>query len=206
MIGILLLALAQHAVISARAGMVTYTEGVVNVRAGEHAVHAEINQHVGEGNALATGPSGRAEIMLTPDSYLRVLPYTGVRLESEQLDRIVLRLTAGAAIADIDGLDHDLPIRVHLNGIEIAIRKDGIYLFEPDRVAVIDGELAIGRPTSGEEQRLRKGRSLVRMGDSFSEVPTGTDIGEHSLVRWNEQRSDDLTPSRRGRQPRGFRF
>jgi len=191
MTAILMVLLAQHAVISARAGMVTYTEGVVNTVA---------NAHVGEGNSLITGPSGRAEIMLVPDSYLRILPYSSVLLESERLEHIVLKLGTGAAIADINEIDDDLPIFVQLDGLEVRIQEKGLYLFEPDRVAVLEGELEL------TEGRLRKGETLVRDNGTFSQVPLRSDIEAHPLVRWNALRTEQLVARRPRRQVRPFRF
>jgi hypothetical protein len=183
MTAILILLLAQHAVVSARAGLVTYTEGWVNVA---------VDDLVGEGNSLTTGPSGRAEITLNPDSYLRILPYTGVVIESEEVGEIRFRLTGGSALAEIHSLDGDFPIRVGLEGLEVVIPKAGTYLFEPDRVVVLDGELQLPDPDS----RIRKGRSLVRTGDTFSEVETPDGIEDHALVEWNETRNRDLVPRR----------
>ena len=193
MTALLILFLAQHAVISAKAGLATYTEGVVNVG---------VNEHVGQGNMLETGPSGRAEIMLNPDSYLRVLPYTRVRLDSERLDRIELDLLDGTAIMDVDNIDDEMPIRIHLGGLEVAVLNDGVYLFETDSVSVLDGELRVG----DEGTRLRKGWSLLRNDDAFSEVRTEEAIEDHPLVRWNKARSEQLTPRLPRRPLRPFRF
>jgi hypothetical protein len=87
-----MLLLSQHVVISARAGLVTYAEGVVSVPAREH---------VGQGNVLRTGPSGRAEVLLQADAYLRVPTYTHVRLVSDALDAGELERTEAATIIEI---------------------------------------------------------------------------------------------------------
>jgi hypothetical protein len=187
---ILILLLAQHVVISARAGLVTYAEGVVSVPA---------STHVGEGNILQTGPSGRAEVLLQADAYLRVRPYSGIRLVSESLDTVEVELTGGAALVEIREIEENFPITVRLAGLEVRLRREGVYLFEPERVAVLEGELDYGA------ERLGEGRSLVRSGETFAQARNGEDLADHDLVEWSDRRSDTLSPNR-VRRPRPFRF
>jgi len=191
---ILALALAQHAVISARAGFLTYSEGAVNALPAEH---------LGVDNTLATGPSGRVEMMLTPDSYVRLVPFSSLRLDAEELDRIEVVLIEGSAIFDIREIDSDFPIRVRRgDGMEISIGKRGVYLFEPDRVSVLDGELEINH----DGERLKKGWSLVEREGSIDREPSGDDVENHIAVQWNDVRIEALKPERPLRRFRSYRF
>ena len=138
---LILLLLVQHVVISAKAGMVTLSHGWVNLDA---------RSHVGEGNPLTTGTDSKVEILLSPDSYLRMKSDSEIVLECEDLDQIAVRLTKGEAIIDVARIDKKMPISVRVGDLETHIRKSGIYLFQSDGVFVLKGELRVG-PAVGQE-------------------------------------------------------
>ena len=122
---LVLLMLLQHALISAKAGMVTLSHGWVNLT---------VNGHIGEGNPLTTGTDSRVEILLGPDSYLRMRSDSEIVLECESLDKIAVRLTKGAAIIDVNRIDKKMPISVRVGDLETHIGKSGLYLVQSDGV------------------------------------------------------------------------
>jgi hypothetical protein len=193
---LLILLLLQHGVISAKSGLITFTDGRVNVRGREH---------IGEGNDLTTRTNGRAEFLLNPDSYMRIMGDTRLILESESLDRISVRLIRGAAVIDADDVDDDMPIRVATGRLEILVVDDGLYLFDEERIYVLDGKLRI----DGTDTEIKKDWLLIPEngdpdGDGYDLVRFDDDP-PHPLLRWNERRaaaiSRSLTRPNRDRFP-----
>ena len=200
---LLVILLVQHAVISARAGLITYVRNLT----------VAVDEHIGEGNEVHGGPGSRFEAMLTPDSYVRMRGASAIALESETLDRTVIRVLSGTAIIDAGRVDRDIPIRVRLGELEFSIAKDGLYLFEEDRVVVLDGEMNVTpQHETMADGRLRKGWAVARSEADRSYVRIQLDTDEFDalpLVRWSRQRSAQLAPERtlrRDRPGRRWRF
>ncbi len=182
---LVLLMLLQHAVISAKAGMVTLSHGWVNLT---------VNGHIGEGNPLTTGTDSRVEILLGPDSYLRMRSDSEIVLECESLDKIAVRLTKGAAIIDVNRIDKKMPISVRVGDLETHIRKSGLYLVQSDGVSVLKGELRVGPVV-----KVKKGWKITGSNRDFEKKKIGK-LDTHPLVEWNSRRVDEMN-KRTSRDP-----
>ena len=201
---LLVILLLQHAVISARGGLVTYVRNMTQL----------VDTHMGEGNPIQSNRGSRFEAMLGPDTYVRIRDDTEIVLESEALDHVVLRVVEGTAIVSARNLDEDIPIRILMTDLEFTIGNDGVYLFEPDRITVLDGEMRVTDANGNfNDTRLRKDWTLVRQGaeETFAEarLEDADRIEALPLVRWDRQRTAQLTPEpifRRVRPTRRFRF
>jgi len=174
---LILLMLLQHAVISAKAGMVTLSHGWVNL---------DTNGHIGEGNPLTTGSDSKAETLLRPDSYLRMLDDSEIVLECEDLDQLAVRLTKGDAIIDVTRIDKKMPIRVRVGDLETQIRKKGVYLLQNDGVSVLNGELRLGPGV-----KIKKGWKVSGSNGDFRKMKFEK-AETHPLVEWNARRSKEL--------------
>jgi hypothetical protein len=201
----LMIVLAQHAIISARAGYITFARGLTSVAAGQ--------DHIGEGNVVKSEPGARFEAALGPYSYVRLRGAATILLESESLESPVVRLLEGAMIIDADDVDDDIPIRFIVDDLTFSVRKNGLYLVERNRVTVLEGELGIDDPSgSVQSNRLRQKWTLAVEGETPA-LRELTDVGEFEdvpLVEWSRQRSDQLEPRptfpRRRGGGRRFRF
>lgn len=201
---LLIALLLQHAVISARAGLVTYVRNIA----------AQVDEQMGQGVEIRGQRGSRFEAMLTPDTYVRMRNDSAIVLESEALDRIVLRRVSGAMIIDVKNIDGDIPIRVRTGDMEFSIGKDGVYLFEQDRASVLDGEMRFSDSTGNfDGERLKKEWTVGRSGPDQPlakvQLEDLSDIRAMPLVRWSEQRTRQLTPEPtfiRNRNGRRFRF
>ncbi len=203
---LLAILLLQHAVISARAGLITYAENVT----------AAVDAHMETGRTVESGPGSRFEAMLGSDTYVRTRGRAAIVLESEALDDTRLRVVEGMAIVDARNIDPEIPIRVLVGELEYAIGHDGLYLFEARRVVVLDGELEVRDPDGRfDGARLGADRALIRrppdgvLDEVRLDEPDA--IENLPLVRWSRQRTARLTPEpvfRRGRPGvnRRFRF
>lgn len=203
---LLVILLLQHAVISARAGLITYAE---NMTAG-------VDAHMETGRAIESGPGSRFEAMLGSDTYVRTRGRATIVLESEALDDVRLRVVEGMAAVSALNIDPEIPIRVLVGDVEYVIGRDGTYLFEDRRVVVLDGELEVRDPDGRfDGARLGKEWALIRRAPDgvLAEVRLDdpSQVENLPLVRWSRQRTARLTPDpvfRRGRPGvnRRFRF
>lgn len=200
---LLIVLLAQHAIISARAGYITFSRGLTSVIEGQ--------DHIGEGNVIKTQPGARFEAALGPDSYVRLRGAAAIRLESESLENPVVRLIEGAMIIDADNVDDDLPIRFLVDDLSFSVRKNGLYLVERHRVTALEGELGIDDPSgSVPGNRLRHRWTLLMEGETptLGELTGTGEFDDMPLIEWSRQRNEQLTPQPtfRRRRDGGRRF
>src|SRR5947209_4227760 len=98
-LGVATLATAGYAqnVISARAGLIHYTEGDVYLK--DTLVNLKFGQfpEIKEGETLRT-EEGRAEVMLTPGSFLRLSENSSVRMISSKLTDVKVEVLTGSAL------------------------------------------------------------------------------------------------------------
>ena len=194
---LILLLVTQHSVISARSGLLSFVDGDVN---------AAGREHIGEGSDLTTRSNGRAEFMLSPYAYMRILGDTSVVLESESLESVAVRLVRGAAVIDAEEVDKDMPIRVRIGDLNVLVVKDGLYLFARDGLYVLDGEVRI----EGTETKIKKDRLLLPAtsiegggGESVGYESVGYEIvgfeapPASPLLRWNARRASSIARSER---------
>lgn len=186
---LLIILLAQHAVISARAGLITYVRNLT----------VAVDTHIGEGNTVRGRLGSRFEAMLGPDAYLRMRDDAAVTMRSDALDNTVLEILDGAVIVEARKLYDDMSIEVVRDSAEFTIRKNGVYLFQPDRVTVLDGEMFVNDPAAGlEHHKLKKDSQLARQapGMPFAVVEAGNveEIENMPLVVWSDRRSSSLDP------------
>jgi hypothetical protein len=202
---LLVILLLQHVVISARSGLVTYVRSMT----------VEVDQHMEEGNEIRGGRGSRFEAMLGSDTYVRMRDSSAIVLDSEALDSTFLRLVEGSAVIDARKIDEDFPIRLLMGDFEFSIGHDGLYLFERDRVVVLEGEILVSDSEGNfRDTRLKEEWMLARQApDSVFtalEIEDTAAVDRLPLVRWSRQRTNQLTPAPVFRRSRGtgrrFRF
>lgn len=173
---------AQRA-ISARAGLLHYIEGRVDIDG--QIVEPETYRftHLQQDQILTTKTRCRVELLLNPYAFLRVAENSSVRLVSADLMDTRIELLSGRAILDVDDIENGNSITVVVQGMEIEIRKDGLYQFAvPDLLRVYDGEAVLA------EAKVTKGRQIEISGASLE--PAKFDREEHDdLYRWNARRA-----------------
>src|SRR5438046_9106326 len=96
-----ILLLMQY-MISAKAGLVNYDDGQVNVR---------LHEQITAGAPIETGLQSHVELLLNPGSFLRIGEDSQVVLDSAELSNIAVRIAKGAAVIDTRDLDTQIPMR-----------------------------------------------------------------------------------------------
>jgi hypothetical protein len=179
---------AQH-VISARSGVVQYTEGTV--LADNKPVDTSLGHflQLQENQQLDT-EEGRAEVLLNPGVVLRLGENGSVKMLSSKLTDTRVEILKGSAILEANALSNetkDNAVTLVYKGITFAPLKNGLYRIDTDpaRVRVYEGELLVTSP--GGELRLKKGHEAMLDGELVAGKfdPKADD----DLYRWSARRS-----------------
>jgi hypothetical protein len=187
LIGFSGLASAQS-VISAKAGLINYTEGMVLLQGKEvRPLSGGLYPQMATGQELKTGDS-RAEMLLSPGVFLRVGENSDVKMLSDKVEDTRLQLTSGSIIVECGALQKgDIVTVVHKNAV-ITLAKDGLYRLdsEPAQLRVYEGEAQVEQ--AGQTASVKKGRLLPLNGLMVTEKfdPKTTD----ALFRWARHRAE----------------
>src|SRR2546428_13572228 len=89
--------------VSAKAGLVNYVDGQVNVR---------LHEQITAGTPIETGLQSHVELLLNPGSFLRIGEDSQAGLDSGELSKIAVRIGKGAALIEPSVINNKIPIRV----------------------------------------------------------------------------------------------
>jgi FecR protein len=145
-IGPLIPHLAGQSVISARAGLINYSEGLVFRDGQPVARKVGAYQRLGNGSTLMT-QSGRAEVLLTPNTYLRIGENSSIRMVSDSLAEPSVEMLAGSASLDSEGASQSSVVKLTFSDATIRFLKPGRYRIDadPPQLRVFEGEAEVKR-------------------------------------------------------------
>jgi hypothetical protein len=181
------LAAAGQNVISARAGLIQHVEGRVLLDGTPVEVGYTQFPEVKENQVLKT-EDGRAEVLLSPGSFIRMGENSALRMVSTRLTDIRLETLAGSSLIEVAELPKETSLSVTIANHTVSFRKNGLYRFDldPSVVRVYDGEVLV---SDGQQTlTLKKGRkveldSKVMVADKFDPK-----VGDE-LYRWAAHRA-----------------
>jgi hypothetical protein len=137
-------ALAQS-VISAHSGLIHFSDGSVFLDDQRLEQKTGKFDQMNNGSELRTS-EGRAEVLLTPGTFLRVGANSAIRMLSNQLDDTRVELLRGSAVLD-QGSDRlaDTSVTILCNLDQVRIKEAGRYRFdsEPPQVKVERGDAEV---------------------------------------------------------------
>ena len=170
--------LLMQYMVSAKAGLVNYVDGQVNVR---------LHEQITAGAPIETGLQSHVELLLNPGSFLRIGEDSQVVLDSVELSNIAVRIVKGAALIEASDIDKQIPIRVTTGNLQVLIVSPGTYRFSDGTALVLEGKLR----TADKSTSIKKGHQITSFGDSYTVSnivarPTG------ELDLWSSQRSAAL--------------
>ena len=186
-----------QSVISAHSGVVHYVEGNASIE--DKTVELKFG-HFPEIKANETfrTDEGRAEVLLTPGSFLRLAENSAVRMISNQLTDTRFELLKGEILVEsVDWTKDSAAAKLKGNVISVLYKgtttlldKPGLYQFntDPGRVRVVEGEALV--KTGSDQLTLKKGKETELDGTLMAEkfdAKTGDD-----LIRWSARRSGYL--------------
>ena len=178
-------------VISAKAGVIHYTEG--DVKLGSGATAAPVESRTGgrftemkDGQVLSTG-EGRAEVLLNPGVFLRVGENSSVTMISTRLADTRLEVTRGTALVEATEIADDNAITILVKDAAISLNKMGLVRIDAETgIRVYKGQVQViagGSPEilkDGREMQFATGNTITRF-DAKAGDP---------LYRWAARRAE----------------
>jgi hypothetical protein len=185
-----------QSVISARSGLVNFFEGVVFLDGQPLARKSGTFPRMREGSTLST-QSGRAEVLLTPDTYLRIGEDSGIRMISSAIDDTQVELVSGSSVLDSARAPEGVFVKIVFKDSTIRILKPGHYRMdaEPAQLRVYEGQAEVMR--NGERVKIESSQLMPL--DGAPVVKRFTEGSDGLLDVWSEERgsliSSNLTNS-----------
>ncbi len=178
-------------VISAKAGLVQYIEGRVLLEGNPLEIKYTQFPQVHDNQVLKT-EAGRAEVLLSHASFLRLGEDSSFRMVSSSLTDTRLEVLGGAVLIEVAELPKESQMSATFNGRTVSFRRNGLYRFDSDPAVfrVYEGEAVLG--DGRESLTLRKGHmvsldSQVLVARHF-EAKAGDE-----LYRWASNRDSYLS-------------
>lgn len=176
-----------QSVISARSGLVNYFEGVVFLDGQPLMRKAGVFARLRDGSTLLT-QSGRAEVLLTPDAYLRIGENSSIRMISDSIADTQVELLAGSSILDSSRAPAGAFIKIVFRDSTIRILKPGHYRMdaEPAQLRVFEGEAEVTRKSDGQPIDIKSSQLFPL--DGAPVVKRFTQGSDGLLDLWSEER------------------
>jgi hypothetical protein len=195
-------ALAQS-VISAHSGVIHFSDGSVFLDDQRVEQKTGKFEQMNNGSELRT-QDGRAEVLLTPGTFLRMGANSAIRMVSNQLDDTRVELLSGSAILD-QGSDTlaGTAVTILYNLDQVQIKTAGRYRFdsEPPQVKVESGDVAVIADGKSVEAGAGfvvpfEGKLTARklLNDSQANDPALSKPGD-DLDHWEAERNNSVAES-----------
>ena len=182
-------ALAQS-VISARSGLIHYSEGRVFLD--DKLVESQFGTfpEVKENKTLRT-EQGRSEVLLTPGVFLRIGEDSSFKMITTRLVDTRLEVLSGSAIVEADELGKDNAVTVVYKDATIHVAKKGLYRIDsnPEELRVYDGEAMV--EAAGRNIQVKEGKVLTLNGE-YALDKFDKSSGD-ALNRWSKRRGEYLS-------------
>ena len=175
---------------SALPGTVNYIQGQVTIN-GRTVAPAQVGSTtLMTGQTLTVG-TGKAEILLTPGTFLRVGNGAAIRMVSADLADPQVEMIHGEGMVEVDYKPKAARMDVMERGVDTQLLKEGLYKFDAERgnVEVIDGKASVAE--NGRSKDIGKGKELMLADASMKPVSVDTKK-EDDLYRWSSVRDGYL--------------
>jgi hypothetical protein len=140
-----------------------------------------------EGSILLT-EEGRVEVLLTPDTYIRIGEHSSIRMISSDISNTRVELLTGSAVVDSAKAAAGDLVRVNFRDATLHFLKPGHYRIDadPPQLRVYDGEAEVTRDS--KTSRLQTSQLLPL--DGASVVKRFTRGSDGLLDLWSEERGE----------------
>jgi hypothetical protein len=178
---------SAQAVISAKAGVVNYTEGAVTLDGKDVVLKAGAITQMKPDQTLKTG-DGRAEILLSPGVFLRQGESSSLKLLSDRIVDTRLELIDGSIVIECAELSKGDTVTVLYKDATVTLEKSGLYRIDSDPAVlrVYDGEATVQR--NGQSETVKKARLLPLNGVLVAEKFDAR--SGDALFRWARRRAE----------------
>jgi hypothetical protein len=181
-------------VVSAKAGGVNFVEGSVSVtRLTGVTTRVVEGDQIDVGDRVRTGPDGKAEVLLSPGSYLRLGPDSTFDFGSIDLENLKIDLLSGSAVLEVLASD-DFRVLVRTPQSRLNLDYSGVYRVDvmndgSAKLSVFKGRAHVG-PRENEEIKAGRFAALLKTGISVAKFDRDTD---DPLDIWSKGRAKELT-------------
>lgn len=175
---------------SAIPGTVNYVQGQVTINGSPVTPVQNGSATLMAGQTLSVG-TGKAEMLLTPGTFLRVGNGGEIRMVSSDLADPQVEVIHGEAMIEVDYKPKMARMDVMERGADTQLLKEGLYKFDAERgsVEVIDGKATVAE--NGHSKEIGKGKELMLANASLKAVSFNTK-NEDDLYRWSSVRDSYL--------------
>ncbi len=189
--------MAQY-IVSARAGLVNYTQGEVWLQAPSDMLSRRLapHQQLNDGDVVLTR-NGRAEILLNPGSVLRLDRHTELVFHQTDLPLVEFEITAGTVLLEAAGLNREILLRAQTPHAVFRVKKSGLFRIDVRADAtcllVRSGEMEVF--VQGRTQKLKKGQQATVTSAQVEIVKLLKPLDEFEL--WAKDRAEVLVAANR---------
>jgi len=178
-----------QSVISAKAGLVHYTEGKVFIADKEVAPKNGDFPEMKAGEVLRT-EEGRAEVLLTPGVVLRIAENSSFKLIGNKVEDIRLEMLAGSVLIEAGEVNKHDSIVITAGGASVDINKNGLFRIDasPASLRVYDGQAVV--TSLGQTLTVKEGKQTALTG-VLSASKFDKESGD-AFHRWAGRRSGYL--------------
>ena len=173
-------------VISAKSGLVHYTEGNVSVEgnpvSGKAGIFAQVKK-----NERMTTTEGRAEVLMTPGVFLRVGEQSSIRMVSTSLADTRVAVESGRVMLESDTPMKGNMVTLLYKDYAVTSVKPGLFEIStnPPQIKVYAGEAEV---SSGALVAVVKEGKLVNLSAALAQERFPEKTGD-DLYRWSKTRS-----------------
>lgn len=177
--------LPGQSVISTRSGLINFTEGMVFVDGQPLAKKFGTYDRLKTGSTLVTD-AGRAEVLLTPNTYLRIGENSSVRMMLDNLSDTQVEILAGSAILDSESAPDGDFVKIIFKDSTIRDIKKGRYRIDadPPQLRVYEGGAEVVR--NGEPTKIESAQIMPL--DGAPVVRRMTEGADGLLDIWSDER------------------
>jgi hypothetical protein len=182
-----------QSVISAHSGVIHFADGSVFLD------DQRVEQKSGKFDQMKNGSElrteeGRAEVLLTPGTFLRMGANSAIRMVSNELDNTRVELLRGSAVLD-EGSDKlaDTAVTILYNLDQVQIKKPGRYRFDsqPPQVKVETGDINV-TTADGSSTEASAGYVVPLEGKLTARKLLGDSHSSDDLDSWNTERDHSV--------------
>jgi hypothetical protein len=192
-VGAVLSPLLPHAsgqsVISTRAGLINFSEGLVFVDGHPLARKFGAFERLKNGSTLVT-ESGRAEVLLTPNTYLRIGEDSSIRMVSDDLSDPRVEILAGSCALDSESASPGSSVHLTFRDSTIRFLKPGRYHIDanPPQLRVFAGEAEVTKDGGSVGNSVTLESSQLMPLDGAPVVKRFTEGSDGLLDIWADER------------------
>ena len=179
-----------QSVISARAGLVHYTEGEVKIGDKTIDVRDGVFAAVKSDEVLRTG-YGRAEVLLTPGSFLRLAENSSIRMLSTKLTDARVEALTGDVIVEYGDENKDDSVTLVYKDKAINFKKSGVYRLDAEEgvLKVYNGEATVASTDGNQETTTVKESRQVELNAAVLSASKFDNKAGDPFLRWASTRA-----------------